>query len=126
VSQLEMRRSRNLLRVVGCFHYDEIGYLWKNFLTPEIKPGSIEDLSIRRFVRLWTNFAKYGNPTPDKNDKLLNVIWKPVTSKDLDMLEIGYDLVACKSPETKRMEFWDKLYKESPAGRKSRALVSKM
>ncbi|CAH1376599.1 unnamed protein product, partial [Tenebrio molitor] len=51
-------RSRNLLRVVGCFHYDEIGYLWKNFLTPEIKPGSIEDLSIRRFVRLWTNFAK--------------------------------------------------------------------
>ncbi|XP_076649644.1 cholinesterase-like [Halictus rubicundus] len=30
----------------------------------------------RKFVRLWTNFAKYGNPTPLFNNPI-NIIWEP-------------------------------------------------
>jgi hypothetical protein len=31
-------------------------------LTPDIEPGSDEDVGIKRFVKLWTNFAKFGDP----------------------------------------------------------------
>jgi carboxylesterase type B len=115
-------KPRNVLYVLTpsllvCCHFDEIGYLFKNFGTPKIEPGSIEDLSLRRVVRLWTNFAKFGNPTPFKYDKLLNVTWRPVMDEELEFLDIGTKLTLLKNFEADRMKFWDKLYQDGAAGR---------
>jgi carboxylesterase type B len=103
----------------GVSHCDDVGYLFKHFLSPKIEPGSIEEKSVTRFVKLWTNFAKYGNPTPDKNDLVLDVVWKPVTGKELDYLDIGKDLVARTNPYFERLNFWKEIYVNSPAAKKA-------
>ncbi|KAJ3619367.1 hypothetical protein MTP99_005055 [Tenebrio molitor] len=105
--------------VPGVSHCDDLGYLFKHFASPKIEPGSIEEKSVTRFVKLWTNFAKYGNPTPDKNDSVLDVVWKPVTGKELDYLDIGKDLVARTNPYFERLNFWKEIYVNSPAAKKA-------
>ncbi|RZC31955.1 uncharacterized protein BDFB_007202 [Asbolus verrucosus] len=114
-SELNFFKHFLKIKEPGVSHCDDVGYLFKHFATPEIKAGSLEDTAYRRFVRLWTNFAKYGNPTPQPNDSLLNVVWKPVTGSEIDFLDIGKTLIATSSPETDRMNFWKKLFADSPA-----------
>ena len=97
--------------------------MFSHFATPEIKPGSVEDLSLSRFVRLWTNFAKFGNPTPDNRDRLLKTLWKPVTTANVDFLDIGKELVVLDNPDSERMKFWKQLFDESPAGQKAKVLA---
>lgn len=71
---------------------------------------------MRRSVRLWANFAKYANPTPRRDDTLLNVIWSCVNNDDeLDFLDIGDNLTASVNPDAERMSFWKKIFNNSPA-----------
>lgn len=71
-----------------------------------------------RFVRLWTNFATYGNPTPEDATDVLNIVWKAVTGPDLDFLDIGQYLVPMVNPDQERIAFWKNLFADSPAGQK--------
>ncbi|XP_026483489.2 juvenile hormone esterase-like isoform X1 [Vanessa tameamea] len=88
-------------------HVDEVGYLFKNDLEKEVEP---QDVKMReRLLRLWTNFAKGGNPTPDENH-YLPVTWLPVTEDKLCYLNIGNELSLATNPDQEKMEFWDKLY----------------
>ncbi|PSN44740.1 hypothetical protein C0J52_10745, partial [Blattella germanica] len=64
--------------------------------------------TVRRMVRLWTNFAKTGNPTPT-NDPLLNVTWDPVTESDFNYLDIDKELVMKKDLAKERIAFWEEL-----------------
>ncbi|XP_063916524.1 juvenile hormone esterase-like isoform X2 [Zophobas morio] len=124
--QMSVETSLNFLKkylkieAPGACHCDDVGYLFKTFATPEIQPGTTEDVSIRRFVKLWTNFAKFGNPTPEKNDGLLKVEWKPVTGDNFDFLDIGQELSFNSSCIPERVLFWEKIYSESPAGQASK------
>jgi carboxylesterase type B len=95
----------------GVCHADDVGYLFKTFVSPKLEPGSIEETSVRKFVKLWTNFAKTGNPTPEENDQLLNgVQWKPVTREEQLFLDIGRELKTGSNPDFDRMQFWDGIY----------------
>lgn len=98
--------------VVGACHADDIGYLFKNDFTIDLSPDSPEIMAVRRLVRLWTNFAKYGNPTPDGQDFLLNnIYWPSVTNDKFWVLNIDSDLkVLTAHPETKALEFWEKFH----------------
>lgn len=80
--------------------------------TPPIQPGSIEDVSVRRFMKLWTNFAKYGNPTP--NEKDLGIVWKPVEEGKINFMDIGNELTAGVNPEPERMKLWKDIFQLSP------------
>ncbi|KAJ8664462.1 hypothetical protein QAD02_006124 [Eretmocerus hayati] len=67
--------GRNL---AGAAHEDELPYL---FYRPHLKIP-LNDLKItparKRMIMMWTNFAKYGNPTPlGDSDKMLNIVWPP-------------------------------------------------
>ncbi|KAJ3624360.1 hypothetical protein MTP99_017993 [Tenebrio molitor] len=106
------------IKLPGCLHSDEIGYLFKGFTTPKIIKNSCEDVAMRRIVRMWTNFAKYGNPTPQEDDELLGVPWKPTTKEEINVLDIGKNLVLTRNFQNDEMKFWDKLFYESPSGRK--------
>ncbi|KAI5644453.1 carboxylesterase family domain-containing protein [Phthorimaea operculella] len=67
----------------------------------------------RRFIKLWTNFSKYGDPTPDEDDPLLQIKWDAVENKNkLNYLCIGSELTKGKNPFSERMEFWEGLHKE--------------
>lgn len=80
----------------------------------EVKSGSPEEITIRRLVKFWTNFARYGNPNSTEKDELLNIEWEPVSRDGLNYLNIDKDLSIGVNPETERMEFWDKLYDNYP------------
>ncbi|KAJ8963468.1 hypothetical protein NQ318_018951 [Aromia moschata] len=95
-----MKNVAGITEIPGVCHADDLGYLFKNFITPQIKRGSLEDVSFRRFVKMWTNFAKYGNPTPNKND--VGVIWKPAQRGNINFLDIGSELTTGANPESER------------------------
>ncbi|XP_015838352.2 esterase B1 isoform X1 [Tribolium castaneum] len=104
-----IRRAFPKNQLSGVCHGDDVSYLFKSFASPRLKKGSIEEISIRRFVKLWTNFAKTGHPTPVKTE-LVDVLWTPVTPDCDFFLDIGRELKMGKNPDWERMQFWDRFY----------------
>ncbi|XP_014217874.1 venom carboxylesterase-6-like, partial [Copidosoma floridanum] len=79
----------------GVAHEDELSHL---FYRPQYNiPLDDQRISLmrRRLVKMWSNFAKYGNPTPDgPEDSLLQVTWPDSRKSGLhleinDKLEVG-------------------------------------
>ncbi|CAH4034089.1 unnamed protein product [Pieris brassicae] len=64
---------------------------------------------IDRATTLWTNFAKYGNPTPDNN---LGITWSPYTLQSEDYLDLGNVLAVGKTPEEEELKLWEDLFNE--------------
>ncbi|XP_053970492.1 para-nitrobenzyl esterase-like isoform X1 [Hylaeus volcanicus] len=77
----------------GASHVDELSYL---FYSPYVKikntkppaAGTKDRIMIERLTRMWTNFAKTGNPTPC-HDEFIATTWEPVTQNELKYLNIG-------------------------------------
>lgn len=110
--------SRNLLRrlfgindsLPGASHGDDLGYIFDCvFLQDDpIETGSLESITIQRYVKFWTNFAKYGNPTPDQDE--LKFVWQPVTKGNVHYLHFGKELEMKTNPEADRIEVWGRVY----------------
>ena len=72
---------------------------------------------------MWTNFAKYGNPTPS-TDKSIGCEWTPVKpiqgagdQFELDYLEIGGDAIEMRhNPDGERVDFWRDVYQNHNDG----------
>lgn len=94
---------------------DDVGYLFKTTLSLP-KKDSPEDAYVRRFVKLWTTFARYGNPTPENSD--LEVTWKPVEANSVNFLDIDKKLTLDINPENDRVKIWRELYQANPANAK--------
>nr|XP_023018918.1 juvenile hormone esterase-like [Leptinotarsa decemlineata] len=99
--------------IPGVCHGEDLAYLFKHSLGLDVEIGEVEMVCLRRFLKLWTNFAKYGNPTPEKND--LNIQWKPVDGEHVNILDIGKELVMETNPEDDRVRLWKEIYQLSPA-----------
>ncbi|KAK9719902.1 Carboxylesterase family [Popillia japonica] len=71
-----------------------------------------DKLMRRKLVRLWSNFAKYGNPTHKKEDLLDNQIWSSINPQkdDIDYMNIGSKLTPSVNPHRVNVEFWDNLF----------------
>ncbi|XP_060529798.1 carboxylesterase 4A-like [Cylas formicarius] len=97
--------------VKGVGHTEEIFYQFKTNFTG---PVSIRDqTTINRFMKLWINFAKTGNPTPAKDDDLSAIIWPRVSSVKFPYLDIGAELkISDKNFDEKNYRFWEKLYQQ--------------
>ncbi|CAG4979003.1 unnamed protein product [Colias eurytheme] len=91
-------------------HIDDLFYLFPftNDL-PEVKVDSKTYKMIEQVTKLWTNFAKYGNPTPDDS---LGAQWLPYTSEQKHYLDIGEKLTPRVAPDEEQMQFWEHLYRE--------------
>lgn len=109
-SQLNIYKQFNGINKPGVCHGDDLGYLFKTLFTPDIIPDSIEDIAQKRFVKMWTNFARYGHPV-FKKDPLLNIRWKPVKKDAVHYLDIGENLEMKCDPEITKMKFWDEIFK---------------
>ncbi|KAK9686592.1 Carboxylesterase family [Popillia japonica] len=95
---------------VGAAHTDELGYMFKTAVTPVIEEGSVEDLAIRSVVNFWTNFATYGNPTPDDS---LGYKWEPVKENNFNYLHIGTGFNELNlNPRSENIAFWSQIYDE--------------
>ncbi|KAK5650359.1 hypothetical protein RI129_001388 [Pyrocoelia pectoralis] len=90
-------------------HSEELPYIWnikgKNNAT-------LEDLKVRhRMVKFWTNFAKFGNPTPFKDSSLDNVIWPTINTNDnFQYLDIGRTTNVSINPNWDSLTFWTNLF----------------
>ncbi|KAF9412841.1 hypothetical protein HW555_008745 [Spodoptera exigua] len=108
----ELNISKKILNTFGltrAMHMDELGYLFRNDLQKDVEPTTLDIKMRERMLRLWTNFAKGGNPTPDENH-YLTVTWLPVTKDNLYYLNLGQELSLGTNPDKEKMDFWDSLY----------------
>ncbi|XP_060531034.1 cocaine esterase-like [Cylas formicarius] len=87
-------------------HGEDVLYLFDIFpLTTD------EELLTRsRMTRLWTNFAKTLNPTPDESDPLLNITWPQVSGSNIPYLDIDTTLEIKPGKKTNEMAMWNKVY----------------
>uniref|UniRef100_A0A2A4K075 Carboxylic ester hydrolase n=1 Tax=Heliothis virescens TaxID=7102 RepID=A0A2A4K075_HELVI len=92
----------------GASHADELGYLFDVSYMDE--PNTEDQLIVDRITTLWSNFAKYGNPTPETSE-LLPVQWPVVTKDLLNYLNIDSELQVEKRNFNTRIAFWELFYK---------------
>ncbi|KAI4468858.1 carboxylesterase [Holotrichia oblita] len=93
----------------GAAHSDDVCYLFKvGCRVDKVVENSLEDITIQRMVKLWTNFAKSGNPN---SEEFKNINWKPIEPTKLHYLDIGENLSVGVYPEYEKFIFWDKIYK---------------
>ncbi|KAM3964224.1 juvenile hormone esterase [Aphomia sociella] len=103
-----MKKLYNMDSIEGVCHSDEQPYLFHvtclNIpLTEESKP------IIQEFVRLWTNFASTGNPTPSSNSEQ----WKQFTDKERNCYVIGQKFTCVRDEHEKNIKFWEAIYEET-------------
>ncbi|KAL1401614.1 hypothetical protein pipiens_006469 [Culex pipiens pipiens] len=100
----------------GVAHGDDISYLFKrNVSEAMIEDGSRADEYRAITVQLWTNFAKFGHPTPEPSE--VGFEWQPLEPIDCDQeefvlkaLHLTDPIRMIEQPFEKRIQFWKKLF----------------
>ncbi|XP_004933450.1 juvenile hormone esterase [Bombyx mori] len=88
---------------------DELCYLFvckpiiKTYLKALAEEDSEEIKVLKSMVRMWTNFAKTGNPTPPGE----SFQWKPAAKNTKDCLMISDELEMKTNLHEDRIKFWD-------------------
>ncbi|XP_026318747.1 cholinesterase 1-like [Hyposmocoma kahamanoa] len=91
-------------------HGDDLPYIFNMKMLPiKVDQNSKTYKLINNVVKLWTNFAKFGDPTPDDS---LGARWPPYTTSEEQYLDIGNELVVSSSPDKEQVEYWEKLFEE--------------
>ncbi|XP_074041267.1 juvenile hormone esterase isoform X2 [Leptinotarsa decemlineata] len=96
--------------VPGVRHTEDLGYIFRGFPTRINNISESDKLTSNRIIKLWTNFAKYGNPTHQNDSVLQNVIW-PLSSSisnSLVYLNISANLEIGINPFHDNMKFYEK------------------
>ena len=93
---------------LGVCHCDELGYLFKvNLMDYVPEKESKEDKMLETMTKLWTNFAKFNDPTP----KSEIAEWKPVDSNNKYYLDIGDSLVLKSDLCHSEIQFWKDIFR---------------
>ncbi|XP_049831431.1 juvenile hormone esterase-like [Schistocerca gregaria] len=100
----------------GASHGDDVLHLFTADCCRDVQlePDCLEARTVARMTRMWTNFAKTGNPTPDAGDPVLGgVAWPSSGGGQLRYLDIGGGGLRVLSelpPDyQRRVAFWDGL-----------------
>ncbi|XP_044736720.1 juvenile hormone esterase-like [Chrysoperla carnea] len=93
------------------FHADDLGYMFYSSLKNYKQKDPNIAIGVHRMVKLWTTFAKTGNPNV-QNDPLLNVTWLPIQTNKFNYLHINLSLELKVNPIEERMKFWENVYAE--------------
>uniref|UniRef100_A0A3F2YWM5 Carboxylic ester hydrolase n=1 Tax=Anopheles epiroticus TaxID=199890 RepID=A0A3F2YWM5_9DIPT len=114
----ELNQLRKVLNVPegmpGASHGDELTYLFNSsILTATVEAGSSADQARTLMCRLWTNFAKFGRPTPEGDE--VGFQWDPLppTSSGepfvLRALDLNNQVEVIENPMHERIQFWKSL-----------------
>ncbi|XP_023954675.2 juvenile hormone esterase [Bicyclus anynana] len=90
----------------GVGHTDELHYLfYANALNIPIDENTSK--LIEQFVALLTNFAIFGNPTPDSS---LGITWPKYTANSEKYLLMSENLTVAANPRPTMTSFWEHMY----------------
>ncbi|XP_041983339.1 bile salt-activated lipase-like [Aricia agestis] len=92
----------------GATHADELAYLFTSDLNKNV-PTPEDQVVVDNFTKLWTNFAKFGEPTPDKVGGI-PLKWRPITKDSIPYMNIDYNLTLSSRPYHDRIAFWELFY----------------
>ncbi|XP_031621275.1 acetylcholinesterase 1-like [Contarinia nasturtii] len=108
------KRQLNIMDIPGASHSDELCYIFRNhfcdrFLNDSLKnvenkESEIDLRTIAYITKLFSNFAKYGEPTHKNN---LIPGYRPIKSGEFNFLDITNDgLKLGVNPRQRVMDFW--------------------
>lgn len=107
------------MQLDGASHADDMMYMFETsfYPTEEVAISSQEYKVRSAMCGLWTNFAKWGNPTPGEDQ--FGILWTEVgrttsdqAERDFKVLDINHRLEMIKSPFSHRVNFWKQLFKK--------------
>uniref|UniRef100_A0A182N7N7 Carboxylic ester hydrolase n=1 Tax=Anopheles dirus TaxID=7168 RepID=A0A182N7N7_9DIPT len=110
-----LNKGKELLKfqkLPGACHIDEVYYLFSSpLLRTEIPPSDPAYRMRQLMVRMWTNFAKFADPTPASEGGDLPCRWEPMQPvpgtdgqpTNYTVLSIGKELYMTTLPELERM-----------------------
>lgn len=105
----------------GACHADDIFYLFVMKSAEFDVDRSSKSFEVRdKMTRMWTQFAKTGNPNMDDD----NIRWSPVKHQTtdsgnnviLDALDIGDKIEMVAGPDKERVKFWRELFAKYNGG----------
>ncbi|KAK9875464.1 hypothetical protein WA026_007858 [Henosepilachna vigintioctopunctata] len=109
---MKIAYSVGFKEISGSAHGDELSYLFGCLLSRQMKPNSSEEKTMKRLLKLWTNFAKHNNPTPENNGGDLGIKWIPIEKNKHHYLDIETELTMKMNPFSERNKFWNHIYDE--------------
>ena len=99
-------RILGLTEYPGAMHGDDAFYLYRlNLAVTPVLPGDEAFRVQRQFIRLWTNFFRFGNPTPWPQDPLIRIQWPLMTANE-DFMNIDSNLEIDVRPFQSRLDVW--------------------
>ncbi|KAG6455369.1 hypothetical protein O3G_MSEX009173 [Manduca sexta] len=108
--------GRNFLKYItgfkhesGACHADELLYIFRGNLWP-FPIRNKDQQMINWMTKLWTNFAKNGDPTPPHDSQELPVRWSPSKKEDVKFLHIEDELTMGRTPNPSAYRLWKDLY----------------
>jgi len=99
-----------LWRYPGACHIDDVFYVFTTKIPIPVWPFSHSVQVRKRHIRLFTNFAKYGNPTPTTDD-LITTLWPKYNLENEEFLEIGDELFVKHHHNQERLKVWHEFQK---------------
>ncbi|KAK5640303.1 hypothetical protein RI129_011114 [Pyrocoelia pectoralis] len=93
------------LRNYGVCHCDELLYIFTTKLYGIYQGSTLERRAVNTMIKLWTNFARTGNPTPNSEFRK----WKRTRKENLEYYYIDNNVYSKMVNNTflSRMSFWD-------------------
>nr|BAR64787.1 carboxylesterase [Ostrinia furnacalis] len=95
----------------GASHADELLYMFRPHALPMVAAQTFEGLMMERLTTLWTNFAKYSNPTP-RTSRLLPIKWRPSRESIPRALVIDYEFSTAPMWHEQTMRLWNDIYSQ--------------
>ncbi|XP_049875391.1 acetylcholinesterase-like isoform X2 [Pectinophora gossypiella] len=97
--------------IQGVSHLDDLMYIFDvKMARLKLDKNSSSYKMIQQTCKLFTNFAKYGTPTPDLS---LNVNWPEYDTKEEYFMDIAETLTVDQHLNAKCIAYWDNIYKEA-------------
>ncbi|XP_049802599.1 cholinesterase 1-like isoform X1 [Schistocerca nitens] len=90
----------------GVPHADDLKYVFLDNRGGQNLDQTSDEGQIRdRIITMWTNFAKYGDPTPNETSHLIPK-WEAFTKQNSAFLDINVELNMESSLDKEQMAFW--------------------
>ncbi|XP_035450696.2 juvenile hormone esterase-like [Spodoptera frugiperda] len=97
----------NIYGFENATHADDLAYLFSGSAYPTLQKENPSYQIIEQTCDLYTNFAKYGKPTPN------DTVWLPYDKENTNYLLIDLELTPKILGEAPVVQFWRKIYEDA-------------